>query len=60
MRIVASALIGCTLCWGQGTGECKPSSLNIPGARYPCVYPDGRATFRIARGSGEFFTLLRY
>jgi len=27
--------------------ECKPSTLNIPGAKYPCVYPDGRATFRL-------------
>ena len=27
--------------------ECKPSSLNIPGAPYPCVYPDHRVTFRL-------------
>ena len=27
--------------------ECKPSTLNIPGAPYPCVYPDHRATFRL-------------
>jgi enterochelin esterase-like enzyme len=35
------------LCSAQGTEDCKPSSLNIPGAKYPCVYPDGRATFRV-------------
>lgn len=46
-RVFALALPGCLLCWGQGTGECKPSTLNIPGARYPCVYSDGRAAFRL-------------
>ncbi len=47
MRIFMLALLGCGLCWGEGADECKPSSLNIPGAQYPCVYPDGRATFRL-------------
>jgi enterochelin esterase-like enzyme len=50
MRIVTMvmlALLVCGLCWGQTPDECKPSSLNVPGAKYPCVYPDGRATFRI-------------
>ena len=42
------ALLGCGACLGQGTDECKPSSLNIPGAPYPCVYPDRRVTFRVA------------
>lgn len=31
----------------QGVGDCAPSSLNIPGAKFPCVYPDKRATFRV-------------
>jgi enterochelin esterase-like enzyme len=47
MRILTLALLGCGLCWGQTTDECKPSTLNIPGAQYPCVYPDHRATFRL-------------
>lgn len=47
MRIFTLALLGCGLCWGQATDECKPSTLNIPGAQYPCVYPDHRATFRV-------------
>jgi enterochelin esterase family protein len=47
MRIFIAALLGCGLCWGEGNDECKPSKLNIPGARYPCIYPDGRATFRV-------------
>ena len=47
MRIVTLALLACGLCWGDATDGCKPSSLNIPGAQYPCVYPDHRATFRL-------------
>ena len=48
MRAVILALLGWTLCWGQTKDECKPSSLNIPGAPYPCVYPDRRVDFRVA------------
>jgi len=48
MRIFTLALLGCGLCWGQVTDECKPSSLNIPGAPYPCIYPDRRVAFRVA------------
>ena len=33
---------------GQPPDECKPSALNIPGAPYPCVYPDSRVAFRVA------------
>jgi len=46
VRICALALFSCG-CWGQGTDECTPSTLNIPGALYPCVYKDHRATFRV-------------
>jgi enterochelin esterase family protein len=41
------AALGCTWCWGQATDDCKPSALNIPEAKYPCVYPDNRAMFRV-------------
>ena len=47
MRILTLALLVLGLCRGQGTDECRPSALNIPGAQYPCVYPDHRATFRV-------------
>jgi enterochelin esterase-like enzyme len=47
IRIMVFELLLCGLCWGQATDECKPSTLNVPGAKYPCVYPDGRATFRV-------------
>src|SRR4030095_11599698 len=33
--------------WSQSTDQCVPSALNIPEAKYPCVYPDRRALFRV-------------
>jgi enterochelin esterase-like enzyme len=48
MRIFTLALLACGLCSAQGADDCKPSSLNIPGAPYPCVHPDRRVTFRVA------------
>lgn len=41
-------LLGSALCVGQTAEGCKPSSLNIPGSPYPCVYPDRRVAFRVA------------
>jgi enterochelin esterase family protein len=46
MKSAILVLLGGTVCWGQAN-ECKPSSLNIPGAPYPCVYPDHRVSFRV-------------
>ena len=40
-------LFGCQFCFAQAPDECRPSTLNIPGAQYPCVYPDHRAAFRV-------------
>jgi enterochelin esterase-like enzyme len=48
MRLFILPLLACGLCQAQATDECKPSSLNIPGALYPCVRPDRRVTFRVA------------
>jgi enterochelin esterase-like enzyme len=47
MRTIAFFLLGCSVCFGQTTDECRPSTLNIPGAQYPCVHPDRTATFRL-------------
>lgn len=33
--------------FAQAADDCRPSTLNIPGAQYPCVYADHRATFRV-------------
>jgi len=45
-NVVTLVLLGWTLCYAQSS-DCKPSSLNIPGAPYPCVYPDHRVSFRV-------------
>jgi hypothetical protein len=31
----------------RGTDDCAASALNIPEAKYPCLYPDHRALFRV-------------
>lgn len=41
------ASLGTGICWAQPPADCTPSSLNIPGAPYPCVFPDHRAMFRV-------------
>jgi enterochelin esterase family protein len=50
MKTVAIALLlaATGICWAQPPADCKPSSLNIPGAPYPCVFPDHRAMFRVS------------
>ena len=50
MKTIAIALLlaASGLCWAQPPADCKPSSLNIPGAPYPCAFPDHRAIFRVS------------
>ena len=50
MRKVAVVwvILASGICMAQPPADCKPSSLNIPGAPYPCVFPDHRAMFRVA------------
>src|SRR3954462_3712049 len=38
---------GCQVSSAQTPTDCKPSALNVPEAKYPCVYADNRATFRV-------------
>jgi enterochelin esterase family protein len=52
---VKIAFILCLAClcagataWAQPPADCTPNALNIPGAPYPCTFPDGRVTFRVA------------
>ncbi|MFB3776679.1 MAG: alpha/beta hydrolase [Bryobacteraceae bacterium] len=50
MKHIKPLLLGvlaCGFCWGQAGSECKPSILNVPGAQYPCIYPDNRVAFRV-------------
>ena len=34
--------------YAQVPAGCAPNALNIPGAPFPCVYPDGRVVFRVS------------
>ena len=45
---ICAVLLASAVCWAQPPADCKPSSLNIPGAPYPCVFPDHRSTFRVS------------
>jgi enterochelin esterase-like enzyme len=47
MKFCMVVLMSGVWCLGQ-TSDCKPSSLNIPGSPYPCIYADGRVAFRVA------------
>jgi enterochelin esterase family protein len=47
MRIILFTALACAACWAQAANDCKPSTLNIPGAPYPCVHPDRSVTFRV-------------
>jgi enterochelin esterase family protein len=48
LLVAALAFSGmCGLAWGQPPADCKPSALNIPGAPYPCIFPDNRVMFRV-------------
>ena len=51
------AALSCGLCWGQAAEDCKPSALNIPEAKYPCVYPDNRAMFRVVAPDAQKVTV---
>lgn len=46
--LASGMLLGSAICWAQPPADCAPSSLNIPGAPYPCVLPDHRAMFRVS------------
>jgi enterochelin esterase family protein len=46
-RILTLAAISCGLAFAQAADICTPSVYNVPSAKYPCVYPDNRAMFRV-------------
>jgi enterochelin esterase family protein len=53
MKLLTMVLFTCALCSGQAGNDCKPSSLNIPGAPYPCVYPDRRVALRVGAADAQ-------
>jgi len=46
--VIVLAVLASGIGWAQPPADCKPSSLNIPGAPYPCVFPDHHAIFRVS------------
>jgi len=44
--VVCAAVAG--KAWAQPPADCTPNALNIPGAPYPCLFPDNRVMFRVA------------
>ena len=46
LTLLFAAIAG-GLCQAQAPDACQPSSLNIPEAKYPCVYPDHRILLRV-------------
>ena len=60
-RILALAAITCGMAFGQaspqGADACTPSAYNVPGAKYPCVYSDNRAMFRVIAPNAQKVTL---
>jgi enterochelin esterase-like enzyme len=51
------AALSCGLSWGQAADDCQPSPLNVPEAKYPCVYPDHRAMFRVIAPNAQKVSL---
>ena len=47
-KLPLSSLLLTGLVFAQSAGESKPAISNLMNAQYPRVFPDGRATFRLA------------
>ncbi|HTR36722.1 MAG TPA: alpha/beta hydrolase-fold protein [Bryobacteraceae bacterium] len=47
MRLAMLVVLASCCSWAQPPSDCKPSSLNIPGAPYPCIFPDHSVAFRV-------------
>jgi enterochelin esterase-like enzyme len=45
--LLVLAALCCGLSEAQTADNCTPSALNIPEAKFPCIYPDHRALFRV-------------
>ena len=47
------ATVGIRPAWAQSAGDCVPSALNIPEAKYPCVYSESFRPTNTVTGSGS-------
>ncbi len=45
--LMLGLMLGAGLCWAQAPADCTPNSLNIPEAKYPCIFPDNRVMYRV-------------
>jgi hypothetical protein len=45
--IYVLAVLACAAYSAHAANDCKPNTLNIPEARYPCIFPDNRVMFRV-------------
>ena len=45
---LACLFAGHTSALEQPPADCTPNALNIPGAPYPCIFPDKRVAFRVS------------
>ncbi|HEY7838836.1 MAG TPA: alpha/beta hydrolase-fold protein [Terriglobales bacterium] len=55
--VIVLAFLMSGMCWAQVPAGCKPSSLNIPSAPYPCVFPDHSAIFRVSAPDAQKVTV---
>src|SRR6185312_11859739 len=51
------AALSCGMGFGQTADECRPNVLNVPEAKYPCVYADNRAMFRVVAPDAQKVTV---
>ncbi len=40
-------ILGAGLCRAEAPANCTPNPLNIPEAKYPCIFPDNRVMYRV-------------
>ena len=53
LMLILMILGAAGLCWGQAPTDCKPNPLNIPEAKYPCIFPDNRVMYRVIAPSAQ-------
>lgn len=45
--LMLTLMLGAGLCRAQAPANCTPNPLNIPEAKYPCIFPDNRVMYRV-------------
>ncbi len=55
--LIAGALLLAGSAQAQVPADCVPSALNIPGAPFPCIFPDHRVMFRVSAPEAHSVTV---